>query len=87
VRVAALLAFLLALVPATHVHVDRLDSPSACASCAFAQTRSATATIAPVPVLVVLASLVAPQPRTIVRRRTARRPVGRAPPSASQLVI
>jgi hypothetical protein len=86
-RVAALLAFLLAVVPATHFHVDRLDSPSACASCAFAQTRSAATTVAPVPALFLLVGLVVAPPRTIARRRATGRPVGRAPPSASQLVI
>lgn len=80
-RIAALLLFVLTLVPATHVHADRLDGPSACASCALAQTPS---TVAPVAALrttfVVLPWLAAP-PVAVVRLRASRRPVGRAPPS------
>lgn len=87
VRVIALVALLLAIVPAAHVHTDRLDSPSACASCALAQTRSAGTTIAPVLLLVLLVVWVAAQPRLLLRRRVANRPFGRAPPPVAQLVI
>lgn len=81
VRIAALAAFLLALVPATHIHADELASSATCAPCSFAHARSAIAPTAPAPTVFLVASWIAPQPRAITRHRASNHPVGRAPPS------
>lgn len=80
-RIAAVVALLLALVPETHVHADDLESPSACASCAFAQVWSAATPFALVEMVLLVAGLVVAWPRLLPGRLAFDRPVGRAPPS------